>query len=101
MEPVYILAESTVKPSTVEIETNTVYLRKDFKQENRTSRDTNVIYWSYQEAKLTPEEFNKYINVLTVGKTNELIDGQKNVDDNQLVIMEAFADLYDLIATML
>ena len=50
---------------------------------------------------MTPAEFNAYANVLTTGNTSELIVGQKNVDNNQLAIMEAFADLYNLIATMI
>lgn len=102
MTPIYVLAESTEKPLSIEFGEDTVYLRKDIKEESRESMDGNLVkYWTYMEAKMTPAEFNAYANVLTTGNTSELIVSQENVDNNQLVIMEAFTDLYDLIATMI
>ena len=94
MEMIYRYAESTVKPNTIEICGNTVYLRKDILKFNREDDQGNQIpYWSYQEAKITIEEFNKYVNVI-------LVSSQKSSDDDRLAIMEAIADLYDTIATM-
>lgn len=102
MKPNYLPAESTEKPLAIEMGSDTVYLRKDFIEETRENMDQTVVkYWTYLEAKMSPEEFNQYANVLFADNTTELIDGQKNVDNNQLAIMEAFADLYDLIATMM
>ena len=102
MTPIYVLAESTEKPLSIEFGEDTVYLRKDINEESRESMDGNLVkYWTYMEAKMTPAEFNAHANVLTTENTSELIVGQKNVDNNQLAIMEAFADLYNLIATMI
>lgn len=102
MKPNYLPAESTEKPQLIEMGNDTVYLRKDFAEETRENMDQTVVkYWIYLEAKMSPSEFNEYANVLFAGNTTELIDSQKNVDNNQLAIMEAFTDLYDSITTML
>jgi hypothetical protein len=94
MEIIYRYAESTVIPNAIEICGDTVYLRKDILKFNREDDQGNQIpYWSYQEAKFTIEEFNKYANVI-------LVSGQKSDDNDRLAIMEAIADLYETIATM-
>lgn len=112
MELNYIRSESTVKPSTLTIEKKTVYIRTDIKLEERTDPFGNKVkFWVYQEAKLTPEEFDKYSNEIVVknavdnGNNSEniakIIDGQEVSDNYQLAIMEAIADLYDAIATII
>lgn len=111
MKIVYKYVESTVKPAALEIEVGTVYLRKDIDSITRTSEQGDeTIYWTYQEAALTPEEFNNYTNLLmaenAIKGTNDsdnivqIMAGQETGDNNQLAIMEAIADLYDAIATM-
>ncbi len=94
MEMTYRYAESTVRPNTIEICGNTVYLRKDIsKLEREDDQGNQITYWSYQEANVTTEEFNQHVNVI-------LVSGQKSSDDDRLAIMEAIADLYETIATM-
>ena len=90
MELKYIRAESTVKPSSIEYTKNSVYLHRNYTEEVRDG----VTFYIYEEACLTPEEFKEYSN-------KAVLAGQENGDNNQLIIMEAIADLYDLIATMM
>ncbi len=111
MEINYKYAESTVKPTALEVSVGTVYLRKDITSITRTSEQGDeTTYWTYQEAALTPEEFNAYTNLVmaenAIKATNDsdnivqIMAGQETGDNNQLAIMEAIADLYDAIATM-
>lgn len=112
MNLIYKYSESAIKPVEVEVGKRAVYLRKDIAEEERydESSETSVTFWTYQEAKLTPEEFAEYSNILlatnAIKGVNDskniegLMIGQENGDNNQLIIMEAIADLYDVIASM-
>ena len=64
MEPKYMYAESTIKPQSIEMCKNTVYLRTDFVEKSRTDMSNKVTYWTYQEARLTTDEFNSYVSWL-------------------------------------
>lgn len=91
----YIYAESTVKPSEVELGKTTAYVRKDIHQVESM--------WVYQEAKMPIEKFDEYSKIAAVTNSATAVrleDGQENGDNNQLIIMEALADLYEMIATM-
>ena len=95
MQIQYVYAESTVRPQSVEIGVGTVYLRKDIVLKTRTDEQNNKFqYWTYQEATLTTEEFNTNANAI-------LLSDQKDGADSQLVVMEAIADLYDILAMMI
>ena len=111
MELHYRYSESTVKPAELEMTGGSVYFRKDITSVTRTSEQGDeTVFWTYQEAELTPQEFNNYSALLTTeyaikGKNDsasiaQLMLGQKKGDDNQLIIMEAIADLYDAIASL-
>ena len=111
MEIAYKYAESTVKPAAIEASEKTIYLRKDFASVIRESEQSDeTTYWTYQEAALTFDEFNAYTSFLmaenAINGTNDsaniiqLIAGQENGDMNQLAIMGAIADLYDMLASM-
>lgn len=108
MRPIYNYSESVVRPVNVEKSKHTVYIRKDFSEKSRTDGFGNeTTYWTYQEAKMTHEEFSEYSKMLTAQNAMsnasdipKIISGQENGDNNQLIIMEAIADLYDMIASM-
>lgn len=111
MELNYRYAESTVKPAALEVTEGTVYLRKEITNIKRShDQGDSIVYWTYQEAALTPQEFNEYTNLVmaenAIKGTNDsenivnLMAGQENSDNNLLVIMEAIADLYDTMAMM-
>lgn len=94
MEPKYMYSESTVKPEAIQMDGDTVYLRTSITEVRRTGTQGDVTnYWTYNEAKLTVNEFNEYSNML-------LMSNQKSGDNNQMIIMDAIADLYDVIATI-
>ena len=96
MEIKYVYSESTVEPKELEITKSTVYMRKDMSSENRDG----VTFYTYKEAALSYEEFGKYYSAVLFKDVESLKTGQANGDNNQLVIMEAIADLYDIIASM-
>ena len=94
MELIYRPSESTVRPVEIEKAKHTVFLRRNIVEEERKDADGNVYaMWVYEEAKLSHEEFGKYASFM-------LVAGQANGDNNQMIIMEALADLYDAIANM-
>lgn len=98
----YKLTESTIRPLPIEFYETMVYLRKDISSREVFDSENNPsTLWTYQEAKLTPSEFNEYSQVLMVNNMSQLISGQENGDNNQLIIMEAIADLYDAIASIM
>lgn len=111
MELKYVQAESAYKPTLVEIKKTTVYIRKDIVEENRTDDLGNkYTMYVYSEATLSHEEFNKYsselalmnaLNSVNVTKNvSTLVEGQVIGDSNQLAIMEAIADLYEMITNL-
>lgn len=112
MELNYRYSESTVKPAALEIAEGSVYFHKEITSVTRTSEQGDeTVFWTYQEAELTPQEFNNYASLLMAeytikGKDDsanivQLMAGQEAGDGNQLIIMEAIADLYDAVASLM
>ena len=103
MKLVYRYSESAVEPAEIEICKNVVYVRKDITSEERTGSLGAGTFWTYQEATLTLDEFNEYSKIVTAKTANDisqLMLNQESGDNNQLIIMEAIADLYDAIANL-
>ena len=71
METTYRYSESTVRPEQVQISGDTVYLRKDIKESKREDMDAL------------------------------LLKRQLNSDGDMLAIMEAMADMYDVLAMLM
>lgn len=102
MELNYVKSQSTVKPLEIEFCKKSVYLRQNIVSDGEL--------WNYEEACLTPEEFNEYISQVKAANALKsvndssniisIITSQANGDNNQLIIMEAIADLYDLIMSV-
>lgn len=89
-------SESTVKPEVVEIGKTTVFLRTDIKKETLTDGfGDSITLWTYQEAKMTPDEFTAYASLVSSkdAVTNATIN-------NQMIIMDAIADLYERISRL-
>ena len=96
MEIKFRKSKSAVKPEAVEIGKTTVFLRTDIKKETLTDGfEDSITLWTYQEAKMTPDEFTAYASLVSSkdAVTNTTIN-------NQLVIMDAIADLYERISRM-
>lgn len=62
---------------------NTVYIRKNFFQ-------TEDGQYECQEAVVSYDDFANYIQMMSLERSSE-------IDDNQLTMMEAIADMYDSI----
>ena len=101
MELIYRPSESTVRPAEIEKAKRTVFLRRNIVEEERKDDVGNVYtMWVYDEAKLSHEEFEKYASFMNAKNIINIANGQANGDNNQLIIMEALADLYDAIAKL-
>ena len=106
----YVYSESTVKPQEIEACKTTVYFRKDIKEIERTYGDYTQTFYTYQEAKMPLEEFKRmadnqvFVNAVRGANDSEKIEDIKNrgvdSENNQLIIMEAIADLYERIAAL-
>lgn len=99
----YKYSESTVKPAEIEKTKTTIYIRKNIVSKKRTTSLGTQTYWTYQEAALTLKEFAEYSNILNAKNANDisqLMVNQEAGDNNQMIIMEAIADLYDAIASL-
>lgn len=106
MKLVYNYSESTVKPPEVERGKTTAYFRRNFVQEDRDG----TIFWTYEEATVPVAEFDKYAAGLAAENAVKGANDSKNIqsiqknginnNDNQLIIMEAIAELYELIASL-
>lgn len=80
----FVASQARTSPQLIEISGDTAYIRK-----NVTSEVIDgIVFYNYLEATLTIEEFNSYANTV-------LLAGQEHSANNQLAIMEAFADLYE------
>lgn len=95
MEITYVDSTSTVKPSEVDTTSSStiVYLHKDIVQDETTK------IWNYKEARLTPEEYQRYAQEQSAERLKQIVSGTTSGSDNQMIIMEALADLYNLIST--
>lgn len=81
-----------------------VYLRRNIEQITEPSGmgEDTVTLWQYEEAAITHEQYQQYKAELENVGQQQIMDELrlKASDDNQLIIMEAIADIYDLIASL-
>jgi len=92
----YRYSESTEKQEPIETNNGTVYIRKDFAEEDRTLMGNSVHFYTYQEAKLTQEEYDAYSRDLVVKNALNSTDSPEKQD----AIMAAISDLYDMVAKL-
>lgn len=94
MKPDYKYSESRVKPTEIEIGKHSVALRRNITEEERTNENGDKLtFWVYEEARMSFEDFAEYSNYI-------IIADQKNSKDNQLVLMEAIVDLYEMVLNL-
>lgn len=107
MELTYRKSESTVRPLEFEATVDTIYLRKNITEESREPEGMEPFtMYVYDECALTLDEFNKYAQMVMAQNalkgTNDsanivtLLSGQQMNDVYQMTIMEAIADMYEL-----
>ena len=87
----YIKSQSSIKPELIDTTSSktTVYLRKNIIEVERTSEndDTTTIFYKYDEAKLTKEEYQEYLKEL------EIIDiQQQRADIDYIMLMTGIAE---------
>ena len=87
----YKYAESGVKPEEIEICTGGVYLRKDISAEEREQEDgSTVTMYTYQECRLSAEEFAQAAAALNLSAAQEN-------EDNMLDMMEAITEVAEAV----
>ncbi len=112
MELQYKYAESTVKPETVHIDGDTVYLRTDIAEVIRNDEQgNNTSYWTYQEANLNKQEFSVYANLVMSKnaikgaydseKIAALMSSQEGGQELLLILLTAVVDLYSAMAGLM
>ena len=81
-----------------------MYLRRNITTVTEANATTgeSIQLWQYDEAILTPEEYQEYKAETENAGQQQIMEKLQTTatDDSQLIIMEALADLYDLIASL-
>ena len=87
----YTKSESTIKPELVDTSSSktTVYLRKNIIEKERVDEETgeSTLYYEYDEAKLTKEEYQEYLKEL------EIMDIRKQRADIDYIALVSGIDL--------
>lgn len=81
-----------------------MYLRRNITTVTEANATTGefIQLWQYDEAILTREEYAQYKAETENAGQQQIMEKLQTTatDDSQLIIMEALADLYDLIASL-
>lgn len=81
-----------------------MYLRRNITTVTEANATTgeSIRLWRYDEAILTREEYAQYKAETENAGQQQIMEKLQTTatDDSQLIIMEALADLYDLIASL-
>ena len=94
MNPDYKHSESRVKPTEIEVGKYSIALRRNITEDERTNENGDKLtFWTYEEARMSFEEFAEYSNYI-------MLSDQKNSKDNQLILMEAIVDLYEMVLNL-
>ena len=108
MELIYKTVRGSQQPRPEELALTSspdkVYLRRNITTVTEDNADTgeSVQLWQYDEAILTREEYAQYKAETENAGQQQIMEKLQTTatDDSQLIIMEALADLYDLIASL-
>ena len=88
----FIKSQSSVKPDLVDTTSSktTVYIRQNIVEKEKTVENTNsedndttstTVFYEYDEAKLTKEEYQEYLKELNGSDTLQTIENLKTNDD--------------------
>ena len=89
----YIKSQSSVKPDLVDTTSSktTVYIRQNIVEKEKTVENTNsedndatstTVFYEYDEAKLTKEEYQEYLKELNGSDTLQTIEDSKVENQN-------------------
>lgn len=97
----YVKSQSSVKPELVDTTSSksTVYLRKNIVEIEKTneSDDTSTIFYEYDEAKLSKEEYQEYLKELDATNALQTIEDLKAENES---LNEQVAMLTDCVLEM-
>lgn len=102
----YYKSESTISPDTVDTTSSktTVYLRRNITEKEREIDGHTITYYEYEEAKLTKDEYKKYVAELSSEKTQAAIDDLKaktnsldNISEQIELLTECILEMSQLI----
>ena len=92
MKLTYIKSSSSVKPDLVDTTSSktTVYIRQNIVEKEKTVENTNsednttstTVFYEYDEAKLTKEEYQEYLKELNGSDTLQTIEDLKAENQN-------------------
>lgn len=71
---------------------STVYLRKNISQVDAKSGEETIKVWQYEEAQLTPEEYEEYLEISQIFNTPEMEMMKSQMEDQQLVLASVAAN---------
>lgn len=116
MELIFYLSESKSIPKIIEIQGKTAYIRKNIVERHTpvfdkvNEKEGFRIDYVYDEAKMSIPEFNEYVSLVSsqnaINGVNDssnitsILSGQQVNDFNQLAIMEAIVELFEMLTTM-
>lgn len=87
----YVKSQSSIKPELIDTTSSktSVYIRQNIIEVEKTneSDDTSTIFYEYDEAKLTKQEYQEYLKEL------EIIDIQKQRADIDYIALMSGIDL--------
>lgn len=87
----YVKSQSSIKPELIDTTSSktSVYIRQNIVEIEKTneSDDTSTIFYKYDEAKLTKQEYQEYLKEL------EIIDIQKQRADIDYIALMSGIDL--------
>ena len=87
----YVKSQSSIKPELIDTTSSktSVYIRQNIVEVEKTneSDDTSTIFYEYDEAKLTKQEYQEYLKEL------EIIDIQKQRADIDYIALMSGIDL--------
>lgn len=88
----YIKSQSSVKPDLIDTTSSktTVYLRQNIVEVEKTNESDNstALFYEYDEAKLTKEEYQEYLKELEATDTLQTIEDLK--EENQSLSEQIF-----------
>lgn len=116
MEPFFYFSESKSIPKMIEIQGKTAYIRKNIVERHTpvfdkiNEKEGFRVDYVCEEAKMSIPEFNEYVSLISsqnaINGVNDstnissILSSQQVNDFNQLAIMEAIVELFEMLTTI-
>lgn len=101
----FIKSQSSVKPDLVDTTSSksTVYIRKNIVESTRTDEMSGeeIVFYDYEEAKLTNEEYAEYLKELELTDTLETIEvlkeENKSLNEQVTILTDCLLEVSEMI----